>query len=167
MADGAAEGDGGGDDRPVASLLEISRIVDEAARLIRQHVPRHAAPLPRRPSSTELITAPLVRAIIALRRMRRDYFPWIPGDPAWSMMLELYAARLEERRISQTTLGVVAGVAETTALRLTKSLVRQGYFTSHNDPDDRRLILLSLSDEAAEKMRAYFMEAIASGPFPP
>jgi hypothetical protein len=107
-----------------------------------------------------------VRAILAVRRMRRDYFPWAAGDPAWSMMLELLAARLEGRRVGQTMLGVNAGVPETTALRLTKSLLRQGIFTSEADPVDRRLILIGLSDDAADRMRAYLIEAIASGPFP-
>jgi len=158
---GGASADG--PDRPVASLLEISRILEEAARLVRQHaaIPAEPAPRPR-----ELVTARLVRAIIAVGRLRRDYFPQVLGDPVWSMMLELYAARLEQRRISQTTLGVSAGVAETTALRLVKSLVQQGLFTSHNDPADRRLVLVSLSDDAAERMREYLLEAIAAGPFP-
>lgn len=81
-------------------------------------------------------------------------------------MLELLAARLEGRRISQTTLGVNAGVPETTALRLTKSLLRQGIFTSESDEADRRLNLIGLSDDAADRMRAYLTEAIASGPYP-
>lgn len=161
-----AEGIEGGEAAagPAVSLLEISRVLDETARLIRQHVPSGEAS-PRRAVPADLITAPLVRAIIAVRRMRRDYFPCVPGDPAWSMLLELYASRLEGRKTSQTMLGTAAGVAETTALRLSKSLIRQGYLTTRNDPADRRLVLLELSDDAADRMRSYLTGAIVAGPF--
>ena len=151
-------------DRPAMSLAELSRVLEETARLIRQHASSEGPRGGER--RADLITAPLVRAIIAVRRMRRDYFPCVPGDPAWSMLLELYAARLEGRRMSQTSLGTAAGVAETTALRLTRSLVRQGFLTSRDDPADRRVVLLDLSDETAETIRAYLIAAIASGPFP-
>ena len=153
-------------ERPLVSLLELSRVAEDLARLIREHIPPDVPEGARRRPQPELITAPLVRAIAAVRRMRRDYFPWATGDPAWSMMLELLAARLEGRRVSQTVLGVNAGVPETTALRLTKSLLRQGVFTSESDPSDRRLLMIGLSDGAADRMRAYLTEAIASGPFP-
>lgn len=43
-------------------------------------------------------------------------------------------------------------------------MLRQGTFTSHGDPEDRRLILLGLSDEASARMRAYLTAAIAAGP---
>ena len=150
-------------EKPIASLREIGRVLEETARILKQHASLSSTG-ESAPGRAELITAPLVRAVIACRRMRRDYFPNIPGDPAWSMMLELYAAGLEGRRIGQTMLGAVAGVSETTALRLTRSLLRQGTFTKQDDPDDRRAILLGLSDEASSHMHAYLLAAIASGP---
>ncbi len=152
-------------EKPIASLLEISRILEQTAYILK----RHASPEPLGeggPGRADLVTAPLVRAVIVSRRMRRDYFPNISGDAAWSMMLELFAARLEGRRLSQTMLGTLAGIAETTALRLTRTMLRQGTFTSQDDPEDRRVILLGLSDDAASRMRAYMTAAIASGPIP-
>lgn len=152
-------------ERPVASLLEISRVLEETASIVRRHASAGRAG-ENASGRGELITAALVRSVIAGRRLRRDHFPSISGDPAWSMMLELYAAQLEGRRVSQTLLGTLAGVAETTALRLTKTLLRKGTFTSHDDPDDRRLIMLGLSEETATRMRAYLTAAIAAGPLP-
>ncbi|HEX8191954.1 MAG TPA: hypothetical protein VF552_03560 [Allosphingosinicella sp.] len=149
--------------RPV-SLAEISRVLEETARLIRQHAGPGDDRKPCVPRA-DLISAPLVRSIIATRRMRRDYFPTIGGDPAWSMMLELFAAGLEGRRVSQTMLGTVAGVAESTALRLTKTLIRGGSFTADRDPDDRRLVMLGLSEDAAARMNAYLTAAIVAGPY--
>lgn len=152
-------------EKPITSLIEISRVLEETAHILKRHASSDD-PAYVDPGRGDLVSAPLVRAVIAARRMRRDYFPDVAGDPAWSMMLELFAAGLEGRRVSQTTLGTLAGVAETTALRLTRALLRQGTFTSHDDPDDRRLILLGLSDHAAGRMRAYLTAAIAAGPLP-
>ena len=141
----------------------MSRVLEETAHILARHA-AHGLSGEGAACRPDLITASLVRAVIASRRLRRDYFPGITGDPAWSMMIELYAAGLEGRRLGQTMLGTLAGVAETTALRLTRSMLRQGTFTSHDDPEDRCLILLGLSDEASARMRAYLTAAIASGP---
>jgi hypothetical protein len=152
-------------EKPIASLLEISRILEETARILKQHA--SCASIGEDASGrAELVTAPLVRAVIACRRMRRNYFPDISGDPTWGMMLELYAAGLEGRRLGQTLLGTLAGVSETTALRLTRNLLQQGTFTRHDDPEDRRAVLLGLSEGASSHMRAYLIATIAAGPLP-
>jgi hypothetical protein len=73
---------------PVASLLEISRVLDETARILREHVagePEPAGPQKLRPA----LTAARVRAIIAIRRRRHESLGVARGDPAWSMLLEL------------------------------------------------------------------------------
>ena len=94
-------------------------------------------------------------AILAVRRRRREFFPIAQGDDAWSMLLELYAARLERRRLYQTRLGVMSGVAQTTAFRIVRKFLETGICVSGQDPDDRRLLLVELSDSAAERMRDY------------
>lgn len=81
-------------------------------------------------------------------------------------MLELYAAELEGRRVTQTTLGTLAGVPETTTLRLTRLLLREGAVVRRDHPDNRRVILLGLSEATASRMRAYLTAAIAAGPLP-
>jgi hypothetical protein len=48
------------------------------------------------------VTAADVRAIIAARWLRRRCLGFDPGEAGWSMMLELYAARLEGVSMSQT-----------------------------------------------------------------
>ena len=75
------------------------------------------------------VTAADVRAIIALRWLRRRYLGFDPGEAAWSMMLELYAARLEDLSMSQTRLGIAAGVPQTTALRETRRMLDGGVFS--------------------------------------
>lgn len=148
--------------RPAVSIAEIGRVLEESARLLRQHA---GAPV-RGPAPGSGggggISAATVRSIIRLRRLRRDYFPAVPGDPAWSMMLELYASRLEGRTISQTKLGAAAGVSQTTALRLIRGLVDEGALVVRPSPADRRLLLVALSDETADRMRAWLALALDS-----
>jgi len=146
---------------PAASLLEISRVLEETARLVREH----AGAVPGTPQQHLAAEGKLsschVRAIIAVRWMRRRYLGFDAADAAWSMMLELYAARLEDRSLSQTRLAVAAGIPQTTALQATRRLLDAGVFTKGPDPNDKRLLLIGLSSEAAEGMRAYLTATLS------
>jgi hypothetical protein len=122
---------------------------------------RPPAPPGEPPAALE-ITAPLVRAILRIRRLRADYLPAAIDDPAWTMILELYAARLEGRRLNQSHLARAADVPHTTALRIARILIEQGVLVA---AADGRRLMLGVSDEAAAKVRAYLMVAIATVPY--
>src|SRR3546814_19760209 len=47
------------------------------------------------------------------------------GEPAWDMLLDLYAAALEGRRLSVSSSCLAAGVPPTTALRWQRLLVER------------------------------------------
>ena len=138
---------------PPVSLLEISHVLEEAARLVRQHAGEPDEP----PEQMGVATAAHVRTIIAFRSLRRRYLGFDPADAAWSMMLELYASQLEGRSLSQTRLGTAAGVPQTTALQIIRRLLDAGIFTREPDPDDRRVLMIGLSDQAAKRMRAFLV----------
>lgn len=98
-----------------------------------------------------------VRLHIRHRRLREDYFgPDIFADPAWDMMLDLYAARLERLRVSVSSLCIAAAVPATTALRWIKTLTESGLFERREDPHDGRRIFVALSDQATQAMHRYF-----------
>ena len=102
------------------------------------------------------IEAPYVRQIIRQRRDRERYFPAeLFSDPAWDMLLDLTAARLERRYVSVSSLCIASAVPTTTALRWIRSLCDLGLFRRDVDPDDARRALISLSDETAERMLGY------------
>lgn len=156
-----------GDPPPAASLIEISRVLEETARIVRRHADAQLRPPPPPGAATERleITAPLVRAILRIRQLRADYLPLAPGDPAWTMILELYSAGLDGRRMNQTQLGQAARVPHTTAIRLVRTLIAEGIFDSRSDPSDGRQLMLGLGDEAAKKVHAYLMVAMATVPY--
>lgn len=138
---------------PPVSLLEISRVLEGAARLVRQHAGEPDEPL----EAMGAATVSHVRTIIAFRSLRRRYFGFDPPEAAWSMMLELYALRLEGRSLNQTRLSIAAGVPQTTALQVIRRLLDAGILARSADPADKRLLLIDLSDDAARRMRAYLV----------
>src|SRR3546814_2543305 len=72
------------------------------------------------------------------RRMREQYFPAdLFADPAWDMLLDLYAARLEHQPVSVSSLCIAAAVPATTALRWIKTMTEAGLFVREADPQDR------------------------------
>ena len=102
------------------------------------------------------ITSYFVRSIIRGRRARESYFPPdLFADPAWDILLDLTAARLEGRRICVSSLTVAAAVPATTALRWIKTMTESGILIRRPDPSDARRCFVDLSDDTFENMLAY------------
>lgn len=153
-------------DRDEDEKARLARLSAEMARVARdlaalsQGAP---APPPGR-DAVPAIGAPLVRALIRLRRMRAQFFePALFADPAWDMLLDLTAARLEGRDVAVSSLCIAAAVPATTALRWIKAMTDQGLLVREADPDDRRRVHMRLSDAAAERMVAYLQAAVQTG----
>ena len=101
----------------------------------------------------------LVRRIIRQRQLRARFFDGeLFADPAWDMMLDLTAARVEHQRVSVTSLCIASGVPPTTALRWIGQMVDVGLFERVEDESDRRRAFIQLSDRAADGMARYFAE---------
>lgn len=70
-----------------ASLLAISRILEETARMLHDWALAEDPPL-RRPADPPMpVTAATVRSIIAARWLRRDFLGVEVGESEWSLML--------------------------------------------------------------------------------
>ncbi|MBH5322058.1 winged helix DNA-binding protein [Aurantiacibacter sediminis] len=103
--------------------------------------------------------ARLVRQIIAQRKARAKFFDdYLFADPAWDMLLDLTAARVEHQRVSVTSLCIASGVPATTALRWIGQMIEAGLFERVEDDADRRRAFIDLSDKAADAMARYFEE---------
>ena len=105
--------------------------------------------------------AACIRTIIKARALRRELFDGdLFADPAWDMLLELYALTCEGGRISVSKLSFAAGVPATTALRWIDKLEAEGLVVRFEDPLDARRVWISLSDSGYSGMQA-FAESIA------
>jgi hypothetical protein len=101
----------------------------------------------------------LVRRIIRQRQLRARFFDGeLFADPAWDMLLDLTAARVEHTRVSVTSLCIASGVPPTTALRWIGQMSEAGLLQRVEDETDRRRVFITLSDHAAEAMARYFAE---------
>jgi hypothetical protein len=106
------------------------------------------------------IEAAQIRSIIRGRRLRDHFFhAELFADPAWDMLLDLMAARLEKQRVAVSSLCIAAAVPPTTALRWIKSLCDQGVFVRVADPEDGRRVFIELADQSAVAMENYLKAA--------
>jgi hypothetical protein len=144
---------------------EVARIADTLARLTRGEdvAARGASPVRapamdyRGPDEGDgKVSAAEVRSAIRARRMRAQFFAGeLFADPAWDMLLDLFAAELENRQVSVSSLCIAAAVPPTTALRWIGTLHDAGLFERQADPSDRRRAYIGLSAKGLEGMRSY------------
>ena len=113
---------------------------------------RKSTPSPL-PIAAEQLPA-LVRLEIELLRLRRRLIGDEQGDPVWAMVLELCAARLDNRELSVTSLCLASGLPVTTALRRLDELERDGRIQRNPDRTDRRRVFVALDDEYHERVLA-------------
>lgn len=97
----------------------------------------------------------VVKRLYAVRRQRDRVFGRTSDvfrDPAWDMMLELFAAGIEGRKISVSSAAHVACIPQTTAIRLVDQLVARKLLRRVADPSDGRRTLLELTPMAQDMM---------------
>jgi hypothetical protein len=141
---------------------EVARIASALAELSTSarsvaHMP--ARELPAIPAESK-VDADMVRSLIRVRRLREQFFTReLFADPAWDMLLDLMAARLEQSRVAVSSLCIAAAVPATTALRWIRTLTEHGLFVRRQDPEDGRRVFIELSDPAAEALNAYLYTA--------
>lgn len=139
----------------MASIDELSKIVRAAAG---ERAAASDADKRIGPSDTEL--AAKAQKYLRLRRKRVDLFgDDLFADPAWDIMLDLYAAGIEGRVVCITSACIASGVPTTTALRWVTLLVNRGAVCRSPDTSDHRRSYLYLSTQAkaamADWLRAY------------
>ena len=144
---------------------EVARIAGALAELSSS---RSAPPLvsrePAAPAEAPKPDAGMIRNLLRIRRLREQFFaPDLFADPAWDMLLDLMAARLEGGQVAVSSLCIAAAVPATTALRWIRTLTEHGLFVRAADPEDGRRIFIELSDEAADALTAYFQSAYQAG----
>jgi DNA-binding MarR family transcriptional regulator len=106
--------------------------------------------------AAESASAP-VRRLLRQRRLREQFFPAdLFADPAWDMLLDLYAAQLEGQPVAVSSLCIAAAVPATTALRWIKTMTDTGLFERQADPRDGRRIFIGLAPQATQAMDRYF-----------
>jgi DNA-binding MarR family transcriptional regulator len=98
-----------------------------------------------------------IRHGMKARQQRERYFQGkLFSDPAWDILLELYAASLADRRLTVSRLADRTGVAMTTALRWINTLQQEGLLDRQDHPLDGRQVYHFLSEAGLQVMDSYF-----------
>jgi hypothetical protein len=106
----------------------------------------------------ELVLGAVTRFYRA-RRLRDRYFPQdLFGEPGWDLLLDLFSAKLQDRKISVTSACVAADVPPTTALRWLGLLESCGLVKREDHKHDHRVSWVQLTDTAADSMFRLFEE---------
>ena len=104
---------------------EVARIAKMLSTMASDEAPRPSIPatMQRGEPGDWPVDAGMIRAVIRARRLRSQFFPpSMFADPAWDMLLDLAAARLEGRAVAVSSLCIASAVPPTTALRWIKTL---------------------------------------------
>ena len=110
------------------------------------------------------VTATTVRGAIRARRLRDQHLPkGLFADPAWDMLLDLFAARLEGMTVSVSSLCIAAAVPPTTALRWITAMTDAGLLMRREDPSDRRRAFVALTARAVAGMEGYAQAVAKAG----
>jgi DNA-binding MarR family transcriptional regulator len=135
-------------ERRVDEILNVAELREQLAAALRE-----LDRLRRVPALADATAAERVEAILKARRLRGRFFDsQLFADPAWDMLLELYAADLKGVRISVTQLCIGAAVPPTTALRWMRSLEQQGLLGRSADHFDARRRYVFLLPGARDTM---------------
>ena len=94
----------------------------------------------------ELTAAPFVRRVIAARRARGRFFnAELFADPAWDILLELYALHCDQRPTRVSKVCAAAAVPVTTALRWVDELESEDLLIREPNLLDTRRVWVSIS----------------------
>lgn len=103
------------------------------------------------------VTPQIVRSILRARTCRGDFLKaGLFAEPAWDMLLELFARELEYQRVSVSELCRASRVPETTGVRWIDNLEKEELIVRADDPFDRRRVWVSLSSKGSTAMQSYF-----------
>ena len=145
-------------------IEELARDLVRVAAALRRATEIEAVRRQARDEFPEIASG-TVRAVIAARHLREQWFDPMLGEAEWSILLEALAARLEGRALGLSELGEAAGLAQTTAHRGVNRLVARGLLARRPHPEDERIVLIDLTDEAADRLRAYLRAAFSLSPW--
>ena len=146
--------------------IDLSRIAERLVGLAeRTATPIDSAPPPVIAAAVPgaAVSAADYRRILRERRLRDAYLgDALFADPAWDMLLDLAAARLEGNPVAVSSLCIAAAVPPTTALRWIRVLTERGLLCRTPDAHDGRRVFMTLSDTAAAAMDGYLHAIMAA-----
>ncbi len=105
----------------------------------------------------------LAKWVLANRRRRIGRLKHLRlGEPTWDMILDLYIADREKRRVDVSGMCLGSGVPTTTALRYVDLLIDEMLITKVPDPTDGRRAIIKMGAELRQALDDWLDQASAS-----
>lgn len=161
------------DDVPLEELAAAAQMLAERLVLAAQHGSSAPQRLPRLQlvGHSDCRTAGAAslsiqaRCYLRARRLREGLFPeGIFADPAWDMLLDLFACKLEGKKVGVTSACSAARVPSTTALRCLDRLEECGLVERRPDPSDCRRIYVELTSVAVARIELWLKATFHAEP---
>lgn len=143
---------------------EVTQRLADLVTAIREQALSKSTQQPEPPS--DLMEARIIASTKSLyrrRRARAKFFPELTnmfGEAGWDVLLDLFIADLEGRRVSVSSACIAADVPPTTALRWIDALEDRATILREPDPADRRRTYLTLSPDARMAMLRYITDVV-------
>jgi predicted transcriptional regulator len=136
-------------------LRDIAQSLDTMVselQLLAERSEEGVPPIPTPPSFVER-----AKQVYRNRRRREQVFgdTSLFGEPAWDIMLDLYVAAVQDKRIAVTSACIGSAVPATTALRWIKILEDRGLIEREVDEVDARRTFVRLSPRGCDLMEEY------------
>lgn len=111
------------------------------------------------PTAASIDLAVLARKLYDFGQRRSKFFPAeLLGEPAWYILLDLYASAGEGRAISVTSASVASGAPTTTGLRMVRMLEEKGLVSRGQVQTDRRRSDVQLTLEGRDAVEQALRE---------
>lgn len=137
-------------DRPTAIIADVLAELEEIVVRYRAGGTRRSA------GGTDRTPLDKAQSIYRARQARGSFFGAngdVFADPAWDILLDLFAARELGRRVSISSACIAANVPPTTALRWLGTLEERDLIERKADEQDRRRSYVQLTDQTYAALR--------------
>lgn len=142
-------------DRQEARGEDATAGIDDRLRRIRDEL-AVVESLMRSETEARISAADVGRIVRSAREgVGRFFDPNMFADPAFDMLLFVFLEEEAGRPVETSACYRASGVPRTTAVRWINMMVASGMFISAPHPTDRRLALLSLSEDTRTRVRQW------------
>lgn len=115
-----------------------------------------------------LLGAELAAWLFMARRLREEVLGAdLFSDPAWDIILDVYAASARGEKVQISSLSPMSGVPSSTARRWAHKLIKRGLLERERDARDNRLTFVRLSRDGHARILSFIGRLVAKGPPPP
>jgi hypothetical protein len=150
--------------RPRAAKQSSNRVAAREIVLEAEILLQRLLHLTAPPEDEAAVLLETARGVYESRRTRdRIFGNSLFADPAWDILLDLYIARREDRKVTITSACMAASAPTSTATRHIAHLMQKGLVLRVPHPADARSSHLELSAAGDRKLTQLFREMARSG----